>query len=185
MGGSPHVRHETARVRSAGWRRGGRVADRGARAAGGQGLSNRVLGFAVCCKSTRTKRGISRGSSCPWLSGGTGHRHRVPMGGRKARPAPGVGRGIGSFEGRCDRHPRHSGNPGGQAGHRHDPHRDGSKRRCRGFGSGVQHCAAGRERDRIDVLYSGTRRQTARAAQGERSRSGGGGRPLESGKSHK
>src|SRR5262245_41660206 len=57
-GGSPHVRHGTAGVRGAArWRRGGGLADRGARAAGD--AADRAHGFGLSCGTESSDRRFS------------------------------------------------------------------------------------------------------------------------------
>ena len=62
------------------------------------------------------------------------------------------------------------------------PDRHGDEWRRRHFGARFQHRAAGRKRDRIDVLQPRTRCETTRDAQGGRTEPHGRGRPGESGK---
>ena len=103
---------------------------------------------------SRMRRGLSRRIARAWLSRGPPSRHRIPL-----------GRGTSTNGCRTlfsELVPaaltwsvsRDAGCPCRQTGYGNNPDRDGDERRCRSVGTGGQPRAAGRERDRTNVLQS-------------------------------
>src|SRR5262249_7016399 len=103
-GGAYDSHHRTAGIAGRTWRRGGRVAARGARAAGGDAADHRFLGLGHACGPRPVGRRFCAAAARTRLDRGSQPYDRVSVGGGKRRPRRRTRGRVCPPQGRCHRH---------------------------------------------------------------------------------